>query len=186
MYNTRKPIGGQRLPKKPTKSQLGNAILNAQDSLSQKINNVYRELLTMDTEVQNNLKMALSDKKHNGAQLENGDLVVIGYLGTIDGVPFQGGTSPAYILNLGSGALIPGFEEQLVGKEVGSTFDITVKFPENYGNEATKGKEAVFRIAVISAFKTNPLLSYIETEAASRAKAAQTEEAIKGASGEVQ
>ncbi len=75
-----------------------------------------------------------------------GDIVVIDFEGFKDGVAFDGGKAEGHNLELGSGAFIPGFEEQLVGKNIGEEFDITVTFPEEYGAEDLAGKEAVFKI----------------------------------------
>ncbi len=76
----------------------------------------------------------------------NGDTVVIDYEGSVDGVPFDGGKAEGQSLELGSGHFIPGFEEQIVGKNIGDSFDITVTFPEEYGEKSLAGKEAVFKI----------------------------------------
>lgn len=76
---------------------------------------------------------------------ESGDMVVIDYAGSIDGVPFDGGTSEDAELELGSGDFIPGFEEQIVGRKAGSDFDVNVSFPEDYQSEALAGAAAVFK-----------------------------------------
>ncbi len=73
-----------------------------------------------------------------------GDSANIDYAGTIDGVPFGGGKAEGHTLKLGSGQFIPGFEDQVVGHNVGDTFDVTVNFPEDYHADELKGKEAVF------------------------------------------
>ncbi len=74
------------------------------------------------------------------------DDVVIDFEGFVDGVAFEGGKAEKYSLRLGSGSFIPGFEEQIVGKNVGDEFDINVKFPEEYGAENLAGKDAIFKI----------------------------------------
>lgn len=74
-----------------------------------------------------------------------GDTTTIDYLGKINGVAFEGGEAKDHELTLGSGEFIEGFEEQVVGHNVGETFDINVTFPENYGNELA-GQKAVFTI----------------------------------------
>lgn len=81
-----------------------------------------------------------------GRAAENGDTVVIDYSGSVDGVKFQGGTAEKQNLELGSGMFIPGFEEQVVGMNIGDEKDINVKFPENYGSADLAGKDAVFAI----------------------------------------
>lgn len=82
-----------------------------------------------------------------GRAAENGDIATIDYEGFADGVAFEGGKGTDYDLTLGSGTFIPGFEEQIEGKNVGEEFDVNVKFPEEYHSEDLKGKEAVFKVA---------------------------------------
>src|SRR5436190_15759292 len=79
---------------------------------------------------------------------ENGDFVVIDFVGRIDGEPFEGGEGRGYLLELGSGRFIPGFEEQLAGASAGDDRDVTVTFPEDYQAEHLAGKEAVFSTTV--------------------------------------
>ncbi len=78
--------------------------------------------------------------------VEDGDIVNLDYSGTIDGEVFDGGTAEDQHLTIGSGSFIEGFEEQLVGKEVGTEFDINVTFPEDYASDVVAGKDAVFHI----------------------------------------
>ncbi|MDG2270369.1 MAG: trigger factor, partial [Alphaproteobacteria bacterium] len=73
-----------------------------------------------------------------------GDVVVIDFEGKIDGVAFEGGAGTGIRLELGSNQFIPGFEEQLVGKEIGKQTDVKVSFPDDYGVDDLAGKEAVF------------------------------------------
>ena len=77
---------------------------------------------------------------------EKGDKVIIDYSGSIDGVKFDGGTAEKQPLELGSGSFIPGFEDQVIGMNIGDSKDITVKFPEDYGAKELAGKDAVFAI----------------------------------------
>ncbi len=81
-----------------------------------------------------------------GRPAQDGDQAVIDFEGFLDGVAFEGGKGEKYPLNLGSGSFIPGFEEQIVGKNVGDEFDIDVTFPEEYGAENLAGKAVVFKI----------------------------------------
>ena len=81
---------------------------------------------------------------------KSGDTVKIDFSGSVDGVKFPGGTAEDYDLELGSGAFIPGFEEQVEGMKVGDERDIKVKFPEDYQAADLKGKEAVFSIKLHS------------------------------------
>jgi trigger factor len=87
---------------------------------------------------------------------ELGDHVVIDYLGKLDGVPFEGGEGRDQLLELGSGRLIPGFEEQLVGARAGDERLVEVNFPEDYGAEHLSGKPATFEVTV-SEVKTKNL-----------------------------
>ena len=82
-------------------------------------------------------------KAHKAAM---GDQVVIDFVGTIDGVAFDGGTGEGMAVELGSGSLIPGFEEGLVGVKAGDKRDVNVTFPADYQAENLKGKAAVFAI----------------------------------------
>ena len=80
--------------------------------------------------------------------VENGDIADINYEGFLDGVPFEGGKGEGHKLTIGSGQFIPGFEEQLIGKNIGEEFDINVTFPEEYHAEELKGKPAVFKVKI--------------------------------------
>ncbi|MGX6984313.1 trigger factor [Lactococcus lactis] len=93
----------------------------------------------------------LTNSQNNLAELvvketaaENGDTVVIDFVGSVDGVEFEGGKGSNHSLELGSGQFIPGFEEQLVGTKAGETVEVKVTFPENYQAEDLAGKEALF------------------------------------------
>ena len=72
---------------------------------------------------------------------ENGDTVVIDYVGSVDGEKFDGGSADNYSLELGSGAFIPGFEDQLVGHKSGEDVEVKVTFPEEYHAQDLAGKE---------------------------------------------
>ena len=87
---------------------------------------------------------------------QSGDTVNIDYSGAVDGVAFTGGTATGYDLTLGSHAFIDGFEDQIIGHNIGDTFDVTVTFPEGYGDSTDaegntitlSGKEAVFSVTL--------------------------------------
>lgn len=79
---------------------------------------------------------------------ELGDEAIIDFEGFLDGVAFEGGKGEKHPLKLGSGNFIPGFEEQIVGHNVGESFDITVTFPEDYGEASLAGKETIFKIVL--------------------------------------
>ena len=74
-----------------------------------------------------------------------GDTAVIDFEGFLDGVAFEGGKGEKFPLELGSGSFIPGFEEQVAGKNIGEDFDVNVTFPEHYQAENLAGKPAVFK-----------------------------------------
>lgn len=77
-----------------------------------------------------------------------GDIANIDFVGTVDGVKFDGGEAEGFDLTLGSGQFIPGFEDQVAGMNIGETKDVNVTFPENYQAEALKGKPAVFVVTL--------------------------------------
>ena len=82
--------------------------------------------------------------KGEGAKAENGDRVTINFKGTIDGVPFDGGTGEGIQVVIGAGQFIPGFEEQLIGIAAGETRKLKVSFPKNYASEKLAGQPAEF------------------------------------------
>ncbi len=88
--------------------------------------------------------------------VKDGDSINIDFVGKIDGVEFEGGSTEGAGSDvvIGSGQFIDGFEDQIIGHKAGETFDIDVTFPENYGNEELNGKDAVFTITVNHLYKT--------------------------------
>lgn len=100
----------------------------------------------VEAEVKKLLERNATDVEASGRPCKNGDKVNIDFSGSVDGEKFAGGTAEEYDLVLGSGSFIPGFEEQVVGMEIGGTRDITVKFPDDYQADNLRGKEAVFAI----------------------------------------
>ena len=106
-----------------------------------------------DSEVDEQLERLASGMKNfvdakKGKKAENGDQVVIDFVGKLDGVEFEGGSAQDTALELGAGRFIPGFEEQLVGVKAGEEKVITVTFPADYPAENLKGKDATFDITV--------------------------------------
>ena len=79
---------------------------------------------------------------------ENGDTADIDFEGFVDGTAFEGGKAEHYSLVLGSGSFIPGFEEQVVGHKAGESFDVNVKFPEEYHAAELAGKDATFKVTL--------------------------------------
>lgn len=80
--------------------------------------------------------------------IENGDTAIIDFEGFVDGVAFEGGKGENHNLEIGSGSFIPGFEEQLIGKNVGEDVEVNVTFPDQYQSDELAGKDAVFKVAV--------------------------------------
>lgn len=79
---------------------------------------------------------------------EQGDHVVVDYVGTVDGEPFEGGAGRDQLLELGSGRLVPGFEDQLIGARAGEERTVTITFPEDYPSGQLAGNEAQFAVTV--------------------------------------
>ena len=80
--------------------------------------------------------------------VQNGDMIKLDFAGTVDGEAFEGGKAENYDLTIGSGSFIPGFEDQLVGMNIGEEKDVNVTFPEDYGQKDLAGKAAVFACKV--------------------------------------
>lgn len=85
---------------------------------------------------------------------QDDDIVNLDYAGSVDGVPFEGGTAQGQTLTIGSGSFIPGFEEQMVGMNIGEEKDLNVTFPTEYHAPDLAGKEAVFHVKVNSITET--------------------------------
>ncbi len=102
-----------------------------------------------DEDLENDIKRLLDRNSREVSvtdrPCQNGDIVVIDYSGSVDGVKFDGGTASKQRLELGSGSFIPGFEDQVVGMQIGEDKDINVTFPEDY-TAPLNGKAAVFAI----------------------------------------
>ncbi|NMA67948.1 MAG: trigger factor [Desulfitobacterium sp.] len=81
-------------------------------------------------------------------KVEEQDTVNIDFAGSVDGVPFDGGTAEGHDLVIGSGTFIPGFEEQLIGAEIGQEVDVNVRFPDEYHVESLKGQDALFKVKI--------------------------------------
>ena len=104
------------------------------------------------------LKQYATTQQVTDRAAQSGDTVNIDYSGTVDGVAFNGGTAAGYDLTLGSGSFIDGFEDQIIGHNTGDTFDVTVTFPDGYGDSTDaegntitlSGKEAVFSVTLNS------------------------------------
>jgi trigger factor len=88
---------------------------------------------------------------------QSGDRVIIDFHGTVDGEPFEGGHAHDFPLVLGAGMMIPGFEDQLIGKQVGDEVTVEITFPEAYGNQALAGKAASFAVEIKEIGEPQPL-----------------------------
>jgi trigger factor len=110
------------------------------------------ETVIGDKEVQEELERVQKSQARMEAvedrKSENGDTVIIDFEGSVDGEVFSGGTAENFELKLGSGQFIPGFEEQLEGKDAGEDVDVKVTFPEDYHAEELAGKEALFKCKI--------------------------------------
>lgn len=102
----------------------------------------------VDARIQNDVERASTTQDVTDRAVENGDIVNLDYAGSVDGVAFEGGTAQGQSLTIGSGMFIPGFEEQMVGMNIGEERDLSVKFPEQYHADSLAGKDAVFHVKV--------------------------------------
>lgn len=84
--------------------------------------------------------------------VEKGDIAKIDFVGKLDGVAFEGGTGKSYPLEIGSGAFIPGFEDQCIGIKKGETKTINITFPENYQADLA-GKDVAFDVTVKAIYR---------------------------------
>ncbi len=110
-----------------------------------------------DTEVtEEEVDAKIDQERENNARnievtdraVKDGDMTVLDFEGFVDGTAFEGGKGENYPLTIGSGAFIPGFEEQLVGAQIGEEVEVNVTFPEDYQAEELKGKAAVFKCTI--------------------------------------
>ena len=118
------------------------------DTKSDEFKKYYDNMISSDVS-SNNLYV----KKTEGT-VANGDTANIDYTGKKDGVAFDGGTAAGYDLTIGSNSFIDGFESGLIGKKIGDTVDLNLKFPENYNSAELAGKAVVFTVKV----------NYVKTE----------------------
>ena len=96
----------------------------------------------------NNIRNRYAENILKEDKIDSGDIAIIDFEGSVDGVPFEGGKAENYSLTIGSGMFIPGFEEQLIGLKAGDEKDVKVKFPEDYHAADLKGKDAVFKVKI--------------------------------------
>ena len=113
-----------------------------------------------DDMVDGRIKEELQNKAEEVTEgsVQNGDVVTINYVGTKDGVAFDGGTANNYELTIGSGTFIDGFEDGIIGMKKGQTKDLDLTFPEEYSSEELAGQEVVFKVT-LQRFKRAPELT---------------------------
>jgi trigger factor len=139
------------------------------------------ETVIGDAEVQAELEKVQKNQSRmetvEDRKSEDGDTVIIDFEGSIDGEAFAGGSGENFELKLGSGQFIPGFEEQLVGKDAGEDVEVEVSFPEDYHAEELAGKPAVFKCKIHEIKKE--ILPEIDDELASDVSEFETLEEYK-------
>ena len=116
----------------------------------------------LQQQVDNLLNQYTSSQPVTGRAAQSGDVANIDYTGTVDGVAFTGGTATGYDLTLGSGSFIDGFEDQIIGHNVGDTFDVTVTFPDGYSDSTDADGNAVVLSNKKAVFSVT--LNYISEE----------------------
>lgn len=120
------------------------------------------DLTASEDEIEEELNSAISQadvmEEITEGTVAEGDIVSIDYEGKLDGEAFDGGTAKDYDLEIGSGSFIDGFEDGLIGVNVGDTVDLNLTFPENYFSENLAGQEVVFTVTV-HAIKRMPELT---------------------------
>ncbi len=103
---------------------------------------------TIDARLREMQESMAQMKPVEGRAAAMGDFVTLDFVGSFDGVPFDNGSAEDFVLELGSGRFIPGFEEQVAGLESGAQREIKVTFPQDYGHAEFAGREATFAITV--------------------------------------
>ena len=104
----------------------------------------------IDAEIEREREKNASQVEVTDRPVQDKDQIKLDFEGFVDGVPFEGGKGEDYPLTIGSGAFIPGFEDQLIGKSIGEECEVNVTFPENYGSADLAGKDATFKCTVKS------------------------------------
>lgn len=135
----------------------------------------------LDYQINSLLSNYSTSEQVTSGKAEMGDTVNIDFVGSVDGVEFNGGNTQGAgtDLTLGSGSYIDDFEDQIVGHEVGETFDVNVTFPENYGKEELNGKDAVF-VVTINYIKKTTTPEYTDEFIASNTDASSIKEYEEG------
>lgn len=102
----------------------------------------------IDSAIQDDLKSNAATKEITDRPVQNGDVVNIDFEGYKDDVAFDGGTAAGYVLEIGSGSFIPGFEEGLIGANKGDKVELNLTFPEDYGSADLAGQPVVFKVTI--------------------------------------
>ena len=125
-----------------------------------------------EDDIENELKYFLSTVKEKSPvtdrEVQNGDFVLIDFVGTMDGEVFDGGSATGYELEIGSHSFIDGFESGLIGKKQGDSVSLDLSFPENYGNAELAGKPVNFMVNI------NEIYTYVTPELTDELVAANT------------
>ena len=127
--------------------ELGNYKGIVVDTESEEFAEFYDEVILMDV-VDNGF---YTEKDLTEGKIEDGDIANIDFTGKMDGKEFEGGSGEKYDLEIGSGTFFEGFEEGLIGVEIGTTVDLNLTFPKDYGHAEFAGKPVVFTVKINSA-----------------------------------
>lgn len=143
----------------PTKQELAKNINDTARQTMMQSMQISKKVASLEEGVDFMTDAVIGTRLSTGDQTQLGDNVIIGYVGRIDGKPFEGGMAESMTLrDLGSGKLIPGFEDYLVCIKPESTVTFKVTFPENYGSKNLAGKEAEFTVVLIAAYRPSEAL----------------------------
>lgn len=116
------------------------------------LNLAYSELTVSEKDIEKRFEEEVKDLTDvitiKKGVVKDNDIANIDYEGTLKGIPFEGGADDEYDLEIGSNSFIPGFEEGLIGKDIGKTHDIELTFPKDYHSEDLKGKKVVFSVLI--------------------------------------
>lgn len=102
----------------------------------------------VETQIKTNLEDTAETEEKTSGTVADGDVTNIDYVGKLDGEAFEGGTAEGYDLEIGSGSFIDGFEEGLVGKKIGGTYELKLSFPEDYSSKELAGQDVVFTVKI--------------------------------------
>ena len=123
--------------------------MEVKDYRGVEVQKVHREVKDEDIQSElENVQKSQARMDNVDRASEDGDTVVIDFEGSIDGDKFDGGSAENYELKLGSGQFIPGFEDQLVGRNTGEEVEVSVTFPDDYGSKDLAGKDAIFKTRI--------------------------------------